>query len=414
MRRRHGRASAVLGRTTAALAVLVLAGCSSSPSAAPPAPTPVTPQTELTTTALSVSAVKPPVRLTGSDRRAHVEYDLILQNVFSAPVTVTSIEVLGPDGAVLLALDGPKVAAVSTTVFPGPPSALVPAGGSLATVIDVVTAPDQVPERLTHRIRYEPGPSPHTAIVGTREITGPELTVDRREPVVIAAPLKGTQWLNANSCCAADAPHRALRVAVGGNTIKKVEEFAVDWAQGRNGRLFDGDGSRNEQWYGFGTDVLAVADGTVAATFDGLPDQIPNRSVTGLRGPRDYTGNHVSQQISPGVWAIYGHLQPGSITVKTGDQVKRGQVIGKLGSSGDAGSPRLHFQLSDGPEITTSNSLPFALGSYWLAGTVDPGQLAATFGEDGAGSPPPLKVTGPGRQESGSYPLAYTVTNLGY
>ncbi|MHC9296272.1 M23 family metallopeptidase [Mycobacterium sp. LTG2003] len=412
MRRRRERASSVLRRAVASLGLLCLAGCSASPSAAPPEAVPVTPQAELTTTALSVSAVKPPVRVGGSDRRTHVEYDLVLQNVFSAPVTVTSIEVLGPDGSVLLALDGPDVAAVTSTLFPGPPTAVVPAGGALAAVIDLAAAPEEVPGRITHRIRYEPGPSPAAAIVGTREISGPELTVDPREPTVIAAPLKGTQWLNMNACCASGAPHRASRLAVGGNTIKKVEEFAVDWVQGRNGRLFDGDGSRKEQWYGFGADVLAVVDGTVAATFDGLPDQAPNTPATGLRGPRDYTGNHVSQQIAPGVWAIYGHLQPGSITVRTGDQVKKGQVIGKLGSSGNARNPHLHFQLSDGPEMTTSNSVPFAVGSYWLAGTVDPGQLATAFGDHGA--PAPLKVTGPGRQELGTYPLAYTVTNLGY
>lgn len=412
MPRRRGRARAALIRAVASLAVLSLAGCSASPSAAPPEAVPATPQAELTTTALSVSAVKPPVRLAGSDGRTHVEYDLVLQNVFSAPVTVTSIEVLGADGSVLLALDGPDVAAVSSTLFPGSPSAVVPAGGALAAVIDLAIAAEQVPERITHRIRYEPGSSPAAAIIGTREISGPELTVDSREPTVISAPLKGTQWLNANACCAPGASHRAARLAVGGNAIKKAEEFAVDWTQARNGRLFDGDGSRSVQWYGFGADVLAVADGTVASTFDGLPDQAPNTPASGLRGPRDYTGNHVSQQIAPGVWAIYGHLQPGSITVRTGDQVKKGQVIGKLGSSGNARNPHLHFQLSDGPEITTSNSLPFALGSYWLAGTVDPGRLAGAFGDNGA--PEPLKVTGPGRQELGTYPLAYTVANLGY
>jgi hypothetical protein len=60
--------------------------------------------------------------------------------------------------------------------------------------------------------------------------------------------------------------------------------------------LFDGDGSRNEQWYGFGADVLAVADGSVSAAFDGMGEQTPNAPVTGLRGPRDYSGNHVSLQ----------------------------------------------------------------------------------------------------------------------
>jgi hypothetical protein len=75
----------------------------------------------------------------------------------------------------------------------------------------------------------------------------------------------------------------------------------------------------------------------------------------------------------------------------------------------NSSGPHLHFQLADGPEITASNSLPLSLASYWLAGSVDFAQLAAANTQ---GVPPPQKAIGPGRQESNTYPLAYTVTNL--
>jgi len=53
------------------------------------------------------------------------------------------------------------------------------------------------------------------------------------------------------------------------------------------------------------------------------------------------------------------HMQKGSVRVKKGDKVKRGDVIGLLGNSGDSFGPHLHFQLQDGPELFKYTSLPF-------------------------------------------------------
>jgi hypothetical protein len=60
---------------------------------------------------------------------------------------------------------------------------------------------------------------------------------------------------------------------VDGVRIATAETFAIDWAKVKNDRIFDGDGKRLEQYYGFGEDVLAVADGTVVSIHDGMPDE---------------------------------------------------------------------------------------------------------------------------------------------
>lgn len=389
----------------------VLTGCAGAPttpaSSSPAAPAP---EADLTTTAVVVHAVHPPLRLFGSDGKTHLDYDLILQNVFDAPVTVTSIDVVDGNGSSLLRLAGDQVTAVSMPVFPGPPTAVVPPGGSLGTVIDVVVSPDKVPAELSHRIAYTVGPSEFTSAIGTTDIVGPDLTVDPEKPTTIAPPVKGAEWLNANACCDAQTPHRSFRLAVGGNSIKKPEEFAIDWVQMRDRKLFSGDGSRNEDWYGYGVDLLAVADGTVAAVGDGQPDQKPLAPAAGIGKPEDYSGNHVSLAISPGVFAIYAHAKPGSITVKPGDKVTKGQVIGKLGNSGNSSGPHLHFQLADGPEITSSNSLPFAVGTYQFAGMIGPKELSDPA--QVAGGSPKLTVTGPAGPQTDTYPLVYSVVDF--
>lgn len=59
-----------------------------------------------------------------------------------------------------------------------------------------------------------------------------------------------------------------------------------------------------------------------------------------------------------GEFSHYAHLQAASVTVKDGESVKRGQIIGKLGHSGNSTEPHLYFQLTDGPDPMYSRSIP--------------------------------------------------------
>ena len=66
-------------------------------------------------------------------------------------------------------------------------------------------------------------------------------------------------------------------------------------------------------------------------------------------------------ELEPHVFAVYAHLQPGSITVKVGDKVKVGQHLANLGNTGPSGGPHLHFGLLDQPNLFAGRSLPFVL-----------------------------------------------------
>src|SRR5215212_2333785 len=147
-----------LNRTTlmalgALLAIAV--GVSPRASAGQPAPPAAQP------TALLVSATNAPQRMLGSDGMEHLEYDLIVTNVFTAPVTLTTVEVIAPDGRALLRLEGDALAANTQPVFStgAPPISVIPAGGAVAVVIDLVLSPGEAPARISHRIAYELPPA---------------------------------------------------------------------------------------------------------------------------------------------------------------------------------------------------------------------------------------------------------------
>jgi hypothetical protein len=331
----------------------------------------------------------------------HVEYELIVLNVFVEPVTLTSVQVLDPDGRQLLSIEGDTLDTATQTLLAKTPGATVPASASVGVDVDVIVPANAAPATVTNHIKYALQPdSTSAALVTDPSIEGPEVAVDRSPAIEIAPPLKGDGWLATSACCTPNV-HRSLRVAVDGQRIETPETFAVDWALIENNRVSEGDGSRNEDFYDFGKDVLAVADSTVVKVIDGQPNQSPTATFV----PTDitqYGGNQVMLEIAPNVYVWYAHLQPGTIPVKVGDQVKTGTLLGKIGNSGPSAGPHLHLGVLDGPDPTSARSLPFVIDKYTLVGYVD---FARTTDDN-------LVITGESTQIEAAYPLHGSIQNF--
>ncbi|MBX2830213.1 MAG: M23 family metallopeptidase [Rhodospirillales bacterium] len=93
-----------------------------------------------------------------------------------------------------------------------------------------------------------------------------------------------------------------------------------------------------------GVSVRAIADGTVKALREGVEDIDSGRMEKGsLEGIE--CGNGVLIDHDGGWQSQYCHLRRGSITLKKGDRVSRGQMIAEIGMSGQATFPHLHFNL---------------------------------------------------------------------
>ena len=155
------------------------------------------------------------------------------------------------------------------------------------------------------------------------------------------------------------------------------EEFALDIAKvGESGLSHKGDGTRFDDYYAYGAEVLAAADGRVASVANDQQEdpsamQRPNETQEAYfarlqkeqgqrlaKGLTAITGNYVMIDHGKNEYSLYAHLQPGSVGIRVGDQVKAGDVIGKLGSSGNSTEPHLHFHVCDKPDPLMCAGIP--------------------------------------------------------
>ena len=94
--------------------------------------------------------------------------------------------------------------------------------------------------------------------------------------------------------------------------------------------------------------------------------------------------------LGDGRYALYAHLKPGSVSVREGERVQQGQMIGELGNSGNSTGPHLHFHVMDSPSGVVADGVPYVFADFELTGTVPP--LAELIELDRAQEPVPVGV----------------------
>jgi Peptidase family M23 len=318
-------------------------------------------------TPLSASVLAPPEPVAGTDGRLHIVYEILLQNREAARVDVQSLAVRAPGGPTLLRFAAAQIAAVMTTASSSTNSLAAGEGGTVW--LDVaLRRGHRVPRTLVNRLGVRatfPGGESRT-----QTFDGARTPVSRRRALSLSPPLRGGPYLNFNGCCGL-SPHRTALVAVDG-TLYLGERFAADFIRIDNlGRGAVGDLTRNQSFFTFGEPVYAVADGRVVRTRNNLPENAPLTEPPGSSFTTQTTlGNNVVLKLGGGRYALYAHLKTGSVRVRPGQRVRSGQMLARVGNSGQSGGAHLHFQLSDGPNPVASNGLPFVFGRFTLTGTV--------------------------------------------
>jgi hypothetical protein len=305
----------------------------------------------------------------GTDDRRHLAYELRLTNITVADLTIERVRVLDPSrgGRMVDELSGDKLAS-RIVVFGGATDKRFGPGVSGFLFMDVTYATGaRLPERLEYR--FDVSTSKPTGL--TNNFRAGPTRVSGEEPAQIGSPLFGKRWLTGEGCCDTLTSHRAAIFPIDG-TFHAPERFAIDWVQvGKNGRLYDGPKDKLSSYPYYGAKIRSVADGRVVGTRDDQPEQTPGQFPSGL-ALNDFGGNYVVVKIADGRYAYYAHLQKGSkgVLVQPGDRVRKGQVIGKLGNTGNTDAPHLHFMLIDGKESLTSGALPFEIDSFRTRGVL--------------------------------------------
>jgi hypothetical protein len=114
----------------------------------------------------------------------------------------------------------------------------------------------------------------------------------------------------------------------------------------------------------FGEPVAAPCDGAVVRTEGRLPDRVPPES-----DPEHPAGNFVFLDCG-GNGVLLAHLQRGSIAVKPGDRLRKGEIVGRVGNSGYTTEPHLHLhaqELKRGDDFLSAEPLPLRIDGRDLA-----------------------------------------------
>ena len=360
--------SRVRRQSRAAAALLVLVVACQQPGRFPEASAATRAPGGSALVTVTVPTAPTPVRAAGS---TVLVYELHIANASARPLRLERVDVGSSSNPQSSIATYDRRAIGNNVKFLAPrgapvPKALDPGVQAIVYMWIALDSAASVPSALSHHIVFADGDT----------APSPPMSVRRGSDLVLAPPIGGGDWwigLGPSNT----SEHRRSVLRVGDDTVPHLaQRFAIDWvkmdARGEYAR--DHNGRANADWYGYGEPVKAVADARVAAIVDGIPDNVPgenSRAVAMTVGT--VLGNSVLLDLGQETgtmhrYALYGHLKPGTIQVRAGDRVVRGQVLGNIGNSGNSDGPHLHFHVTEAPDDASaplrSEGIPFVIDAF--------------------------------------------------
>ncbi len=332
-------------------------------------------------TPLAATVPTNPIPVEGTDGQLHMTYELLLTNASPLSVRIDQVLVGGEDAdRILLSLEGDQLAGEMSplagtpgsestedpTQGGGPPTIASGATGIVwidATSDSGVDPPATLANRVVASVLRPDGQSvPFDGIVA-------RVPVSRSAALELSPPVGNGLWYMSDGCCTGDTHHRRGIAPINGQLLVP-QRYAVDWYRvDDQHRAWVGDPSQLKSYLAYQQPVLAAADGTVVSTLDGLPNNPDLPNPPSIPPIEQTVGNFVILKVDGG-YLLYGHLDPGSVRVASGQQVSRGDVLGLIGTSGNSSAPHLHFQVMTEPTFFPTDSPPYVFDRFELVGQV--------------------------------------------
>jgi hypothetical protein len=312
-----------------------------------------------------------------ADGKRSLGYELHVTNFGSRPLQLRSVEIF-PTLVATRPIASLRDSSLHASVQVGPamrmdaapgshePPSIAPGERAIVFLWLTLSATENPPTLLRHRLTFAELDSAGRARTTPSIIDSLVTPVDHENVLILGTPMRGGDWL-AGSGPSNSSDHRRTLVPLNGR-VWISQRFATDWVKvGPNGNTWHGDRGRNENFWGFGEPVLAVADGEVVTVSDSIPDNTPGKlpvapTITNI------AGNHVILRVGPSRYVMYAHLERGSVRVRAGQHVKRGDAIALLGNSGQATAPHLHLQVMDAPSDLAAEGIPFVFERFTFIG----------------------------------------------
>jgi murein DD-endopeptidase MepM/ murein hydrolase activator NlpD len=296
----------------------------------------------------------------------YLVYELRIVNLSKEPSTIRRLEVLGASGAAPLAeYDGAQLDPIlqhfgNPAVGDQMPTAVDNhhqlAAGETAIVFLTIAVEDgsRIGHTLSHRL-YTPDAS----------IVGANTSAQGSKLLELGAPLQAGPWRAKSGAAKNDSHHRRQFCVLGGR-MTFSSRYAIDWLREESGASFRGAKDDIHSYLSYESRVIAVSDGRVVALRDGIPDNKPGHvGAEALNLTLEtITGNWVVLDLGNGQFAHYAHLRPGSLRVKAGDRVRRGELIARVGNSGSSFEPHLHFEVTTSAEALRGEGVPYLIDAY--------------------------------------------------